>query len=69
MIPRDFKKPQISPKLLGEPKNGTTFLKYRIGIGILAKRYRKTPKKLPFDQIDPINDIFDQKLCSQTCQK
>ena len=47
-------------KILGEPKNGTSFLKYRRGIGILTKKYRKTTKMTYFDKIDPINGIFDQ---------
>ena len=54
------KKTKISAKILGEPKNGTSFLKYRQGIGILTKKYRKTPKNDLFDQIDLINDIFEQ---------
>ena len=59
MIPRDVKKKK-SAKILGEPKNGTSLLKYRRGIGILTRKYRKNQKMTYFDQIDPINDIFDK---------
>ena len=60
MIPRDVRKPKISAKILGEPKNGTSFLKYRRGIGILTKKYRKTPKNAYFVAFHPPNDIFKQ---------
>ena len=60
MIPRDVRKPNISSKILGEPKNGTLFLKYLRSIGILTKKYREKPKMTYFDKIDTINEIFDQ---------
>ena len=52
----------MSAKILGEPKNGTSLLKYLRSIGFLTRKYWKNTKKCIFWPFRPILLLFFSQI-------